>query len=219
MSTVHEAMAAVMKDVPAIAKNQKNVDQGYAARSIDDIYDSLHALFSQHGLICLPRAGTGPGEFEREWVTSKQGTQMCHVWQVVHFDFYSADGSGPLTMSARSEGRDASDKASNKAGSGAHKYALIQAFQIPVTGDTDPDVHHEEAVRETPPETAGQWLASAVQMFKEWTEDDRREEVSRVMKELGVVNPMSMSDAKRVHKQVSEVYYEANPPSGESAPF
>lgn len=143
--TVHQAMAAVMADVPAIAKNQKNIQQGYAARSVDDIYDALHGLFAKHGLFCLPRAGTAPGEFERDWVSSKKGTQMCHVWQVVYFDFYSVDGTGPLTMSARSEGRDAADKACNKAGSGAHKYALIQAFQIPVTGDTDPDLHHEEA--------------------------------------------------------------------------
>jgi hypothetical protein len=81
------------------------------------------------------------------------------------------------------------------------------------------EVRNRQEPERSAPEGAGQWLANAVQMFKEWSEDDRRETVSQVMKELGVSNPMSMDDARLVHKQASEIYYEAHPPSGDEAPF
>ncbi len=148
-SPVHEAFARVLADIGPIAKNQRNVDQGYAARSIDDLYDALHDVFARHGLICLPRVL--PEHTRLEFPESRQGNRQTHVFVTVEYDFYSADGSGPLTMRVSSEGKDAADKATNKAMSGAIKYGMIQAFQIPVSEQADPDLHTVESVANTMP--------------------------------------------------------------------
>jgi len=73
----------------------------------------------------------------------------------------------------------------------------------------------EEPVKETPVVDPADWLANAVQMFKEWNDDQRREAYKTAVKMLAVETPLSMDGAKMVHEHMAGVYYEAFPASDE----
>ena len=146
---VHAAFAAAMNDIQPIGKDQRNEQQGFAFRGIDDVLNAIHHVLVAHGLFYLPFVESA----EWEWRQSKSGTEMVHVFLTVRYDFWAADGTGPLPMRVAAEGRDSSDKATSKAMSGALKYGLIQAFAIPISGIADPDTVTLETVGPTiPPE-------------------------------------------------------------------
>jgi hypothetical protein len=139
---VYGAFAAAMSDIGPIAKGQRNKEQGYNFRGIDDVLKAVHSVLSNHGLFVLPFVES----VEHEWRTARSGADMVHVFATIRYDFYAADGSGPLSMRVATEGRDASDKATFKAMSGALKYGLIQAFSIPVSDAEDSDRTTPESV-------------------------------------------------------------------------
>lgn len=137
---IYPAMAAILRDVEAIGKGRRNEQQNYAFRGIDDIYNMVHPLLSQHQVFCLPRM---LGQNTSERVTSS-GTTLRFVELSMAYDFFASDGSH-VTAEVVGEAMDAGDKASNKAMSAAHKYALLQTFCIP-TGDipdADQTTHDE----------------------------------------------------------------------------
>ena len=133
--TVEEAFVAAMRQIGPIAKAQTNEAQGYKFRGIDDVLAEVNSALTDNGLFYLPNVVT----YEREWRVSAKGTDMVHVFLTVRYDFYCEAGGGPLSMTIPTEGRDASDKATNKAMSGALKYGLIQCFAIPVRDQDDQD--------------------------------------------------------------------------------
>jgi hypothetical protein len=88
---------------------------------------------------------------QAEIYTNKNGTRMIHVVLSVEYDFVALDGSKFTAGPIYSEGNDSADKATNKALSVAHKYALIQCFAIATEDMDDPD---RETVPFPPPEVA-----------------------------------------------------------------
>jgi ERF superfamily len=169
--TVYERLQRVFDDVPAIAKNLRNVESGYAARSIDDIYDALHGLFAEHGVRPSPQVV----DHTYEWLTAKSGTQLLQVFETVELYFESVDGERTVEpIRLVGEGRDAADKASNKALSAAMKYALIHTFLIPVTGESDdPDSTSVEAGTNESPELFRRRVNAAKKRTLEAANDDR----------------------------------------------
>ena len=79
--------------------------------------------------------------------TAKGGAMQC-VTLSVEYRFFHADGSS-ISCTVMGEGRDTSDKATNKAMAVAHKYALLQTFCIPTEdiGQDDPDAETPEPVQ------------------------------------------------------------------------
>jgi hypothetical protein len=212
---IHAALAEAAGRIGALAKTEKNKEQGFMFRSIEAILAHSKPVFTDLGISVTPRTL----EKEYQEVTAKSGARGWRCTLTMEYTFsLGSDGSERVT-SMPGEAIDYGDKSTSKAAQMAYKYALTQVLQIG-SADADPDGESPESVAsENPPADAGTWLASAVQMFKEWSVDDRRETVSQVMKELGVSNPMSMDDARLVHKQASEIYYETHPPTGDEAPF
>lgn len=152
---IHLALAAILKDIEAIAKDKKNEAQGFKFRGIDDIYNSLHPIFAAHGVVCLP--SVEKVETTEAGKTSK-GTQIYRTQATVLYTFVAADGS---SSSARmvGEGMDSGDKGTAKAMSVAHKYLLLQTFLIPtsdiVDGDYyDPTIDPREEIRKSKEEDA-----------------------------------------------------------------
>jgi len=132
---IHEKMIAIMKDISAIGKDEKNKMQGFNFRGIDTIYNELHNLFKKHEVFCLPEVLDDKSE-ERK--TAKGGTLIYRILKI-KFHFVSIDGSSVESV-VIGEGMDSGDKASNKAMSIGHKYALLQAFLIPTDDkEKDPD--------------------------------------------------------------------------------
>jgi hypothetical protein len=147
---VYRAIAAVAGAMAkeGIAKDKRNSQQGYNFRGIDDVYNALAPVLSEFGLVILPRV-LQRIETERE---TKSGGALFNVVVEVEFDFVAAEDGSRHVVKTFGEAMDSADKATNKAMSAAYKYAAMQAFCIPTSGDNDADATtHDVAPRRQSP--------------------------------------------------------------------
>jgi hypothetical protein len=162
---IYAAMSAVMLDVDPIAKDRKNAAQGYQFRGIDDVYQALQSILGKHGVFTTSEILS---ERTEERKTSK-GSDLIYRVLHIRWRFYASDGSF-VTTETIGEGMDSGDKASNKAMSVAHKYALLQAFCIPTDDPKDPENDSHELKREANDGTASnltlEWT-NAVRAFQD----------------------------------------------------
>lgn len=142
---IHERLAAINRGVSAIAKERRNEQQGFRFRGIDDVYDALHDLLAESGVVTIPEV---LDEQRSDWQSQRGGTLFRSV-VTVRYHLCAEDGS-EVTAVVRGEGMDSGDKALAKALSQAHKYLMIQLFTIPVTPELV-----EDADAESPAEAAG----------------------------------------------------------------
>ncbi len=133
---IYKAMLAIQNEIDAIGKNKTNAQQGFKFRGIDDVYNTVHPLLSKHGVFSVPRVTNS----KYETYVNAKGNRATSVYLAVEYTFYAEDGSSVICAVA-SEGTDYADKATNKAMSFAHKYAILQIFSIPtddiIDGDAD----------------------------------------------------------------------------------
>lgn len=142
MAMIHEKMCAIMAEMPSISKSQKNAQQGFKFRGIDDVMNALYPLLVKHSVYIRPDVQ----EIRMEDSTTKSGSVMHRAIVTVKYEFQTEDGSS-VSCSCYGEGMDSGDKATSKAMAIAMKYAMFQTFCIPTEemARTDPD-------RETPEE-------------------------------------------------------------------
>ena len=130
------AIRSIIKDIGehGVAKGQKNKEQGYQYRGIDDMLNALSPLYAKHGLVIVPKV------VSRDVIqsTTKSGSALWKVSVCVEYHLHAEDGS-TLVASTYGEAMDSADKATNKALSAAYKYLVIQLFAIPVVGTPDAD--------------------------------------------------------------------------------
>jgi hypothetical protein len=151
MSTVYEAIGAIIRELDGVGKNQRNKEQGYAFRGIDDVLKALHPLLGQHGVFIAPDVV----ERQYEERVSAKGTVGHCAHLHVRFRVYGPEGDS-IQISTWGEGLDYGDKATNKAMTAAFKYALFELFAV---SDPADDGDHESpepagaTVRRPPPVT------------------------------------------------------------------
>ena len=133
--SVHEAIRRVIADLGGIGKNQRNKEQGYNFRGIDDVLKELHPLLAEHGVVIAPDVVERVYE-ERE---RAQGSPSHCAHLHVRYRVYGAAGD-VLDLSTWGEGLDYGDTATNKAMTGAFKYMLFQLFAV---ADSTDDADHE----------------------------------------------------------------------------
>jgi hypothetical protein len=140
---IYEKISAIMKDIGAIGKEERNVKQGYQFRGIDTIYNELHDILTKHKVFTVPQV------MEQSYTerTSQSGNLLMHRSFTMKYIFYAEDGSS-IEVIVPCEGMDSGDKASNKAISAAHKYAFIQLFSIPTKEEKDADSDSHEVKAE-----------------------------------------------------------------------
>ena len=136
---IYAKMIEVMAKVPAIGKEQRNTQHGFNFRGIDQVMNALQNILPQVGVFYLPEVL----ESTREVRETKNGGKNTFTTLKVKYTFYAADGSH-VSAIVQSEGMDSADKSSNKAMSGACKYALFQAFNIATEEFKDPDADDPE---------------------------------------------------------------------------
>lgn len=134
MSQIFKAICDVMADIGAIGKNQKNQQQGFAYRGIDDVMNALQPAMVKHGIFVVPECL----EHTRDERTNKNGTALLYSIVKIRYTFYAEDGSS-VQATTIGEGMDSGDKATNKAMAIAFKYACFQTFCIPTKEMVDPD--------------------------------------------------------------------------------
>jgi len=132
---IYSDMASIMQQVQGIGKGQRNKQQGFDYRGIDDVYNAIQPIMAKHGVFCtLDHANIA----NREERTTKNGGALYLTTLHLNYRFYAKDGSFVQTE-VIGEGMDTADKASNKAMAVGHKYAIMQAFCIPTKDMPDPD--------------------------------------------------------------------------------
>lgn len=138
MSAIYQLIPKVMADIGSVGKDRRNEQQRYAFRGIEDMYHAAQPAMVKHGIFCAPEV------IEREVYRfektndSGKSTTWLHVALKVTHRFYAEDGSN-VSVTTWGEGLDNSDKATNKAMSGAMKYALIELFCVPTADVEDSD--------------------------------------------------------------------------------
>lgn len=151
-----ERIASVIHELPAIGKDQRNSQQNFFFRGIDDIMSALKPLLAKHEIVIVPNV------VERIDSTrdTRSGGTMYVVLLHVQFTFY-APGGQEIVASGWGEGTDSGDKATNKAMTGAFKYVLVQVFAI-ADADTQ-DADHTSPEPSTVREPADEGLIQIIE--------------------------------------------------------
>lgn len=142
--SVHEALARVMAELPAIGKDQQASAQqgGYAYRGIEQITKHAQGLFAKHGVVIVPNVQSV--EVREITVNGKPWTDTTLV---VNYTLVGPDGS-KLSATTVGIGRDNADKGANKAMTQAFKYLLLQVLCISDAKDDGDAQTHEADARE-----------------------------------------------------------------------
>ena len=120
---------AIMSEIGAIGKDHRNAEQNYKFRAIDDIVAKLNPILVKHSVVIVPT------ESDSTSVTITTKTRngersAVHATATIKYTIYADDGSTVIAVGT-GEGIDYSDKAINKASTGAYKNMLCQTFVIP----------------------------------------------------------------------------------------
>jgi len=131
---VQQSLAAVMADVQAVGKNDRNQAQGFKFRGIDAVMNAVGPVLRKHGVVVVPEVISV--DYSTVEVGSKR-TLMGHARLVVAYRFFGPEGDS-ITSTVAAEAMDAGDKATAKAMSVAFRTCLLQALCLP-TDEPDPD--------------------------------------------------------------------------------
>lgn len=140
---VFPLLLALKKHVRPLAKDNPMEVRGtvrYRFRGIDDLYNHLHGLLGEFGLLFVPAETLEvrrsvfetPGKYD-----GQAPTRSNHVAVTQRYTWLAADGS-TLVVEMPGEGMDHGDKGTGKALSMAQKYGLVQSLNLP-TGEPDAD--------------------------------------------------------------------------------
>ena len=132
---IYAAIANIMADVKAIPKAQKNTQQNFMYRGIDDIMNDLHDIFARHKVFILPNVIDVQ---ENMIPTGRDQKPTRFVKSTMIYSFIAEDGS-KVDINIIGEAMDSGDKAINKSYAIALKYALLQMLLIPTAEEKDPD--------------------------------------------------------------------------------
>lgn len=144
VKAIYPSISQIMAELPAIGKTSRNQQQGFNFRGIDAVYNALNPLFAKHRIFTVPEAL----DLHTEERTTRSGTLMAFVRLKMRYHFVSGIDGSEVCATTVGEGMDSGDKATNKAMSIAHKYAMFQTFCIPTE-----EVAHDDPDWTTPEET------------------------------------------------------------------
>lgn len=130
---IYDALAAVMVDVQAVAKNDRNTHQNFMFRGIDAVVNAVGPALRHHGVVVVPEVR----DVHHDAVETSQGKPSTACRVTVAYHFFAPDGSS-VTATVAGEAWDHGDKATPKAMSVAFRTALLQALTLP-TDEPDPD--------------------------------------------------------------------------------
>lgn len=133
---VHAGIVAVSHELceSGISKGQRNKEQGFNFRGIDDVINALSPLLVKHKLHITPRVVSHKESKDKVAKADGKSTTWTSCVVEVEFTLYSAIDGSKVVGTGIGEGRDSADKATSKAVSIAYKYWCIQAFSIPTVG-------------------------------------------------------------------------------------
>lgn len=135
---IYKKMLQVAKNIGAVGKGQKNTQQGYSFRGIDDLMNSVGPALIEAGVFVTVESMNRSETIKDVTRSNGKSGVDKHVSLRVKYTFHAEDGSN-VSSTVDSEGLDSGDKATNKALSAAFKYALIQTFVVATVDMEDAD--------------------------------------------------------------------------------
>ena len=135
MSDIHIKLAKIAGGIGSINKTERNKEQGFNYRSIEQITEKARPLLATEGVSTAPRMVS----LEHSEVTAKSGARGYRAVVVMAYTFTAGSDDSAIEVSMPGEAVDYGDKSTSKAVQMAYKYALTQVLQIG-SGD-DPDGH------------------------------------------------------------------------------
>ncbi len=122
---IFKALHAIMSEVGAISKDNKNSFQSYSFRSVAQAMAALQPLLIKNGVVLQP------GYEQVALHDQEKGfTATC----MLALTFWCIEDESCLTVRVPGQGADSSDKALAKALAMAFKYAVFQTLSIPEDG-------------------------------------------------------------------------------------
>lgn len=154
---VHAAIVSVSKELAevGIGKDQRNKEQGFNFRGIDDVINALSPLLVKHHLHITPRVLSHKETKTQVSKGDGKSTTWTSCVVEVEFTLYSAADGSKVVGTGIGEGRDSADKATSKAASIAYKYWCIQAFSIPTRGVLMDGDATGDTIEESQPSSGG----------------------------------------------------------------
>lgn len=138
---IYGKIANILKETKAISKTEKNQQQGFKFRGIDNVMNELHELFSKNEVFILQDVQ----DFTIDARPTAKGGTLFYTRAKIKFRYTTTDGSFVETTNV-GEAMDSGDKGMNKAMSIALKYSLLQMFLIPTEEPKDPDLTTPEEI-------------------------------------------------------------------------
>lgn len=135
---IYSLIPRISKEIGAVGKDGKNTVQNYKFRGIDQLYAAVQPALVASGVFCVPQVLEAKTDILEGKNAKGEPKISFRVTLRVNHKFYADDGSY-VEVITTGEGLDTSDKASNKALSGAMKYAFIELFSIPTEDMADSD--------------------------------------------------------------------------------
>jgi hypothetical protein len=136
--TVIEVLGAVMEDVSAVGKKDRNTQQGYDFRGIDAVINAVGPAFRRHGIVPAPIKSEA--KYRDVLTINGKPSRECTV--TVTYRFYGPAGDF-IDCEVPGESMDFGDKGAPKAMSVAYRIALLQVLCIP-THEPEPDAQSYE---------------------------------------------------------------------------
>lgn len=148
MTTLNEALNAVMAEVREVRKTERNQAQKFTFRGIDNVVNAVAGPLRKH------KVRLKVDNLEHT-ITGKQNAKGNPVTFVTVKNKYTWVGPDGQTEenTVVAEAMDFSDKATAKANSVALRTFLLQALMLP-TDDVDPD---HDYIQETRPQSGPNW--------------------------------------------------------------
>lgn len=124
-ASIHVLLGRILQEMPAVGKNQRNEQQGFNFRGVDDVMDVLNPLLGKYCVVPVPHVIDRIAEAR----STRNGGTLWTVHLHVAFRLYGPAGDF-VEGSAWGEGTDSGDKATSKAHTMAFKYFLFELFAI-----------------------------------------------------------------------------------------
>jgi hypothetical protein len=156
--TIFEIFADVKREVAAVGRDSRNIQQGFMYRSADAVVNAAAPALDKYGVITVPHLDKQTYDIVE---IGNNRTRMSHALVEVTYTFYGPRGDS-FPAKVAGEAMDNGDKATAKAMTVAYRIALSQALNLP-THEPDPDSDSYErspaAPKDRPEEPRQPWLA------------------------------------------------------------
>ena len=101
---IYQAIPAIMGEIDAVGKNQKNAKQGFMYRGVDDVMNAINPALVKHKVFIVPEIL----EQKREERKSNTGANLIYSICQMKFRFFAEDGSSVEAVTI-GEGMDSGD--------------------------------------------------------------------------------------------------------------